>query len=40
MKKIINAIYELITAVGQASQAAYLARQGNYKEARLLMMRR
>jgi hypothetical protein len=38
MKKILNAIYEILESMGRAKAAACLARHGRYEEAKALMM--
>jgi hypothetical protein len=38
MKKIFNAIYEILESVGRAKAAAHLSRQGQYAEAKALLL--
>lgn len=38
MKKILNAIYEVLESMGRAKAAACLARHGRHKEAKALML--
>jgi hypothetical protein len=38
MKKILNAIYEILESMGRAKAAACLARHGRHEEAKALML--
>jgi hypothetical protein len=38
MKKIFNAIYEIMESMGRAKAAAHLSRQGLHEEAKALML--
>jgi hypothetical protein len=38
MKKILNAIYEVMESVGRAKAAAHLSRMGMHEEAKALML--
>jgi hypothetical protein len=38
MKKILNAIYEILESMGRAKAAACLARHGRHVEAKALML--
>jgi hypothetical protein len=38
MKKILNAIYEILESMGRAKAAACLARHGRHEEAKALLL--
>jgi hypothetical protein len=38
MKKIVNAIYEILESIGRAKAAAHLSRQGLHAEAKALLL--
>jgi hypothetical protein len=38
MKRMFNAIYEILESMGRAKAAAHLSRQGHHEQAKALML--